>query len=224
MKKPNLGRPAKRHPAVIDLLGGAPTTSSSGAANAAAPGGPAARGRRTPAKLAIAGGIGVVAVAVIGTTVWSTSGGEQPADTAAAATTAAPDEDTLPILDLPDPAPATTTAASSEVDDTCRADRGDQDSGAGVIAAFNHAYYAQRNAAAARALATSNSTIVPADQLQPFIDAVPPGTNYCVAITPLTEAAYSVDLTELRPEGAQRIPQTITTKKVDGRWFIDVVS
>ena len=223
MKKPNLGRPAKRHPAVIDLLGGAPTTSSSGAAHAAAPGVPATRGRRTPTKLAIAGGIGVVAVAVIGTTVWSTSGGEQPADTATA-TTAVPDEDTLPILDLPDPAPTTTTAASSEVDDTCRADRGDQDSGAGVIAAFNHAYYAQRNAAAARALATSNSTIVPADQLQPFIDAVPPGTNYCVAITPLSEAAYSVDLTELRPEGAQRIPQTITTKKVDGRWFIDVVS
>ncbi|EME18513.1 hypothetical protein, partial [Rhodococcus triatomae] len=179
--------------------------------------------RRTPTKLALAGGIGVLAVAVIGTTVWSNSGdGEQPADTAVA-TTASPDEDTLPILDLPDPTP-TTTAASSEVDDTCRADRGDQNSGAGVIAAFNHAYYAQRNAAAARALATPNSTIVPADQLQPFIDAVPPGTNYCVAITPLSGTAYAVDLTELRPEGAQRIPQTITTKKVDGRWFIDVVT
>ncbi|WP_235214978.1 hypothetical protein [Rhodococcus opacus] len=75
-----------------------------------------------------------------------------------------------------------------------------------------------------RALATPNSTIVPVDQLQPFIDAVPPGTNYCVAITALSEVAYSVDLTELRPEGAQRIPQTITTKKVDGKWFIDVVS
>ncbi|MFF0818081.1 hypothetical protein ACFYVR_23385 [Rhodococcus sp. NPDC003318] len=166
-----------------------------------------------------------MATAVIGAAIWATTGnsGEQLENTAAAATTTAVDEDTLPIIDLPDPA-ATTTAASPEVDDECRADRGDQNSGAGVIAAWNHAYYAQRNAAAARALATPNSTIVPADQLQPFIDAVPAGTNYCVAITPISESTYTVDLTELRPDGPVRIPQTITTKKIDGRWFIDVVS
>lgn len=99
---------------------------------------------------------------------------------------------------------------------------GDQNSGVGVIAAWNHAYYVQRNAAAARALATPNSSVVPADQLQPFIDAVPVGTNYCLRTKELSEDVYLVDLSELRPDGAQRITQTVTTKKIDGKWFVDV--
>lgn len=219
MKKPNFGRQASRHPAVIDLLGGAPNTPS-GAANTAAPDGPAGQGPRSTKKLALAGA-GLAAALIVGA-VWATSGngGDQPA-TAAAAATATSDEDTLPILDLPETT-APTTTASSDVDDECRADRGDQNNGAGVIAAWNHAYYIQRNAAAARALATPNSSVVAADQLQPFIDGVPIGTNYCLRTKALSEDVYLVDLSELRPEGAQRITQTVTTKKIDGKWFVDV--
>ncbi|WP_254593118.1 hypothetical protein, partial [Prescottella equi] len=164
----------------------------------------------------------VAAVAIIGGIVWGTSftGGDQPANTAIEATTSASEDDGLPILDLP--TATTTTAAPSEDDDECRADRGDQNSGAGVIAAWNHAYYVQRNAAAARALATPNSSVVPANQLQPFIDGVPVGTNYCVRTKALSNDVYLVDLSEMRPEGVQRIAQTVTTKKIDGKWFVDV--
>lgn len=233
-----LGKKTSRHPAVVDLLGGAPTTtSSSGAATSAPLDGqaapppmtaPPAEPHGVPApgrsntKLLLAGAVGLAAVVALGVVVGSalSGGGDAPARGAAAATTTDTVDDGLPVLDLPEP--TTTTAASSEVDDECRANRGDQNSGAGVIAAWNHAYYVQRNAAAARALATPNSSVVPADQLQPFIDAVPVGTNYCVRTKALSEDVYLVDLSELRPEGAQRITQTVTTQKIDGKWFVDV--
>ncbi len=69
----------------------------------------------------------------------------------------------------------------------------------GVIAAWNYAYYVRRDAVAARALATSNSSVVPAEQLQPFIDDIPVGTNYCVRTKALSPDVYLVDLSELRP-------------------------
>lgn len=230
-----ISKKTQRHPAVVDLLGGAPTTTP-GAATTAAPGGPTApppltaapaaaggggqQPRRPNKKVAIGIAAGVVAAVAIGGTIWGNAiSSDEPVDTAIAVTTTEPDDDTLPILDLPEP---TTTTASPDVDDECRADRGDQNSGKGVIAAWNHAYYVQRNAAAARALATPNSSVVPADQLQPFIDDVPVGTNYCVRTKKLSEDVYLVDLSEMRPEGVQRITQTVTTKKIDGKWFVDV--
>ncbi|WP_404316346.1 hypothetical protein [Prescottella equi] len=231
-----ISKKTSRHPAVVDLLGGAPTTTP-GAATTAAPGGPtappplaapsAAAGgggeppRRPNRKAAIGIAAGVVAVVAIGGTIWGNAiGDDEPANTAIGVTTTESDDDALPILDLPEA--TTTTAAPAEVDDECRADRGDQNGGKGVIAAWNHAYYVQRNAAAARALATPNSSVVPADQLQPFIDGVPVGTNYCVRTKALSEDVYLVDLSEMRPEGVQRITQTVTTKKIDGKWFVDV--
>lgn len=222
-----------RHPDVVDLLGGAPTGPSD-AANTVAPDGPSSLPPVLPPepsniqprpsrKRVLAAASGAVGIAIAVGAVWGVVG-DRNQEPPAPATVEAEDA-ALPTLNLPEPPTAATdTDASTDVTDECRADRGDQNSGAGVIAAWNHAYYAQRNAQVARSLATPNSTIVPADQLQPFIDAVPPGTNYCVAITPLSESAYSVDLTELRPEGPLRIPQTITTKKIDGKWFVDVVS
>lgn len=221
-----LGKKTSRHPAVVDLLGGAPTTTPpSGAATSAPLGGQADPAARLWMDRYLKGAIAVfaslAALVVLGAAVGNAlRGGDEPTGAAAATTTESSD-DGLPVLDLPEPTTAT-TAASSEVDDECRADRGDQNSGAGVIAAWNHAYYVQRNAAAARALATPNSSVVPADQLQPFIDAVPVGTNYCLRTKALSEDVYLVDLSELRPEGAQRITQTVTTKKIDGKWFVDV--
>ncbi|WP_087503850.1 MULTISPECIES: hypothetical protein [unclassified Rhodococcus (in: high G+C Gram-positive bacteria)] len=234
-----LSNKPQRHPAVVDLLGGTPTTAQPGAAvNAAAPGGPVAllplaapqatsdsrdeEPRRSNKKLVLAGIAGLAVVAIVGGTMWG-GDGNQPENTAAASTTTEKASDTLPILDLPETS-ATTTPASSDVDDDdeCRADRGDQNSGAGVIAAWNHAYYIARNAVTARALATPNSSVVPADQLQGFIDSVPVGTNYCMRTKALSEDVYLVDLSELRPEGAERITQTVTTKKIDGKWFVDV--
>jgi len=223
-----LGKNTSRHPAVVDLLGGAPSVSPGATDDAVAPGdgvdvavvasavaprGPA--GRRTPRRRRIvaATAVGVAAVAIAGVA-WSA--GRSDSRSAAAATQV--DGADTPILELAE----TPTAPASDLDDECRADRGDQNSGAGVIAAWNYAYYVRRDAVAARALATPNSSVVPAEQLQPFIDAVPVGTNYCVRTKALSENVYLVDLSELRPDGVQRITQTVTTEQLDDKWFVDV--
>ncbi|WP_137725641.1 hypothetical protein [Prescottella subtropica] len=229
-----LNKKTPRHPAVVDLLSGAPTTPP-GAADTAAPGGPAAtltappvsgdggsRPPRRPNKKLLLGIAGAAAVAVIGGTIAGKMiGSGDHANTANGVTVTADDEDTLPILDLPTTTAAPTTT-STDVGDECRADRGDQKSAAGVISAWNHAYYIQRDAVAARALATPNSSVLPADQLQPFIDGVPVGTTYCQRLKELSEDVYLVDLTELRPEGPNRGTQTVTTREIDGKWFVDV--
>lgn len=73
-----------------------------------------------------------------------------------------------------------------------------------------------------RRLAPPNSSVVPAEQLQGFIDGVPVGTNYCVRTKALSEDVYLVDLSEMRPDGVQRITQTVATATIDGTWFVDV--
>lgn len=224
-----LGKNTSRHPAVVDLLGGAPTPSPGAAPDAVAPGDarngalvapavtPQARSeRRTPQRTRIAAAVVGVAAAVIAGVIWGVASGDSQN---AAAATQVESADT-PILELSD-APA---APVSDLDDECRADRGDQRSGAGVIAAWNYAYYVRRDAIAARALATPNSSVVPAEQLQPFIDDIPVGTNYCVRTKALSQDVYLVDLSELRPDGVHRITQTVTTAQIDGKWFVDVFS
>ncbi|TWH09392.1 hypothetical protein L618_005700000020 [Rhodococcus rhodochrous J45] len=224
-----LGKNTSRHPAVVDLLGGAPTPSPGATSDAVAPSdaldgalvAPAVAARdgsahRTPRRARIVAATalaGLLATALTGI-VWGATGGDS--QSSVAATQA--DSANTPMLELSD-APE---APVSDLDDECRADRGDQRSGAGVIAAWNYAYYVRRDAVAARALATPNSSVVPAEQLQPFIDDIPVGTNYCVRTKPLSEDVYLVDLSELRPDGVQRITQTVTTARIDGKWFVDV--
>lgn len=129
-----------------------------------------------------------------------------------------------PTLDAAPPALA--AEPTSEVDPgACRADRGDQKSGPGVIAAFEYAYYITRSGAAVRALATPDTSLPPAEKIQAGIDTVPTGTTHCVRITPITSDVYSVALAEMRPGAAPaQIPQTITIKNIDGRWFVDVIN
>ncbi len=174
--------------------------------------------QRTRIAAAIAATVIGVAAAVIAGVIWGVAGDDSQ-NAAAAAATQVESADT-PTLELSD-APA---APVSDLDDECRADRGDQRSGAGVIAAWNYAYYVRRDAIAARALATPNSSVVPAEQLQPFIDDIPVGTNYCVRTKALSQDVYLVDLSELRPDGVHRITQTVTTAQIDGKWFVDVFS
>lgn len=250
MKMSNLGRSSSRHPAVIDLLGAAPTTKvPPGTTTNVVPGGaptrqltaPAATapptgpgrmsglGGRRPGKktMAVVGAVGVV---LAGAVVIGQLGGDDTAPAQAEETSdfGPTDENGLPTLNLPESEKADPAGETEQGTpplgggEECRAERGDQRSGDGVIAAWNHAYYTQRSGAAARALATPNSSVVPADQLQGFIDAVPVGTTYCLSTKALTEDIYLMDLSELRPGGAQRITQTVTTKKIDGKWFVDV--
>jgi hypothetical protein len=168
-------------------------------------------------------GIAVAAVVVTGgVTINHLRSGDSETASPAATTTAtvAADENGLPILKLPDPEQADKTSAS---DGECRADRGDQKSGAGVIAAFNHAYYSLRNGEAARGLATATSSVLPGPELQKVIDAVPIGTNYCLRTVELSAGVYLVDLSVMQPaQPAKRGTQTVTTQKVDGKWYVDL--
>ncbi|MFD9668732.1 hypothetical protein ACFWAY_45405 [Rhodococcus sp. NPDC059968] len=233
MKKPTLGRSTPRHPAVIDLLGNTPTVDHPPGARTMAPGGPAtppppprsplppANGGRGPGKKTAAA-VAAVAIAVAGGVAVShlRSGDSETATAATTSATAAADENGPPILNLPEPEQAEQTSAS---DGDCRADRGDQKSGAGVIAAFNHAYYSLRNGESARGLATSTSSVLPSPELQKVIDAVPIGTNYCIRTIELSDGVYLVDLSVMQPaQPVKRGTQTVTTQKIDGRWYVDV--
>ncbi|MEU2032588.1 hypothetical protein [Nocardia amamiensis] len=77
---------------------------------------------------------------------------------------------------------------------------GDTHSLAGVIAAFEHAYYAQRSAEAALRLVAPEAGLAP-EALAAGIDSIPTGTTHCVAITPIADGAAEVHLVERHPDG-----------------------
>ncbi len=212
-----------RHPAVIDLLGGAPhgadtATTVTAPTPPTAPKRPRRRDSRSPRLRYVAALI--VVVALLGWFVLRLlSGNDESAQERIADETDT--SETAPTLDVTPPAPG-----AAETDPTaCRTDRGDQKSGPGVIAAFEYAYYLTRSGAAVRALTTPDTSLPPAEKIQAGIDTVPTGTTHCVRITPITTDVYSVALAEMRP-GAEpaQFPQTISTTNIDGQWFVDVIS
>ncbi|MGY2116020.1 hypothetical protein ACW9HR_19120 [Nocardia gipuzkoensis] len=70
---------------------------------------------------------------------------------------------------------------------------------AGVIAAFEAAYYIDRSAEAAMRLLAPESGIA-ADGLAAGIASIPLGTTHCVAVTPISESTANVHVVELRPD------------------------
>lgn len=216
-----------RHPAVVDLLGGAPNSNKT-RPNKAADRRPSTRPRprrprSTTRRFYMLGGGVLVALAVIGGRVALTS---EETNTATSEPNAADVAVTEPETTDPLPDALLPPEATGELEaDTCRTDSGDQKSGPGVIAAFEYAYYVDRSGEAARALATPESPLPQGSSIQTNgIDTVPPGTTHCVRITPIGTGVYSVALAEMRPgQPPVQFPQTITTKEIDGRWFIDVI-
>ncbi|MGW5110584.1 hypothetical protein [Nocardia sp. NPDC004123] len=73
---------------------------------------------------------------------------------------------------------------------------GDTTSVAGVIAAFEYAYYQQRSPDAAMRLLASDAGIA-LEPLTAGIASIPAGTTHCVAITPITDNTANVHLVEL---------------------------
>lgn len=133
----------------------------------------------------------------------------------------------LPVLNLPSAEPTTATSttatptAQASLGGDCAAERGDQKSGAGVIRAFQYAYYIRRDGAAARALATPTSSVLDAAGLQQNIDAVPAGATYCLAITDVDATIHLARMTVLQPgQPPNSFTQTITTENLDGTWFV----
>lgn len=217
-----------RHPAVIDLLGGTPHGAGADTATTVtAPRPPTApkrlrtRDSRSPRPRYVAAFI--VVVGLLGWFVLRLlSGSDERAQVRIA--DESDTSETAPTLDVTPPTPA--SAPMTETDPTaCRTDPGDQKSGAGVIAAFEHAYYVTRSATAVRALTTPDTSLPSAEKIQAGIDTVPTGTTHCVRITPISAGIYSVALTEMRPgQPPARFPQTITTEELHGRWFVDVIN
>ncbi|MGY2087917.1 MULTISPECIES: hypothetical protein [Nocardia] len=80
---------------------------------------------------------------------------------------------------------------------------GDTHSVAGVIAAFEHAYYVQRSAEAALRLVAPEAGLV-VEALAAGIASIPAGTTHCVAITAITDGAAEVHLVQRQPDG-QRV-------------------
>ena len=91
---------------------------------------------------------------------------------------------------------------------------GGRDSGPAVIQAFEHAYYVQRDGEAVAEL-----MVLPGNDIQSFIDAVPAGTEHCVTVLPTEDPnRWSVDvLLKFPPVGDEGIhKQWITTMPADG--------
>ena len=94
--------------------------------------------------------------------------------------------------------------------------KGDQESAAGVVLAFQHAYYVARDADAIKPLLAKDSPITNLDALQEGIDSVARGTTHCLHIERDGNDAV-VELTETAPDGsATTYYQRVTTTRENG--------
>lgn len=122
----------------------------------------------------------------------------------------------------------TTTAAATSTSNACAGldgsvvtdTAGDTATVPGAIAAFQHAYYVGRDAAAALAVVGPEAGL-DAAALAAGIASIPAGTTHCVAITPITGGAAEVHLVERHPDG-RRIDylQLVNTRSDSGRVLI----
>ncbi|TSD94821.1 hypothetical protein FOS14_19455 [Skermania sp. ID1734] len=213
----------RRHPEVVDLLTGTTTSEEEPVAVAASPAPVAATAdavaqsqRRRRRRWPVLGGCAAVIALAAGGAAWALTG-----PTGDDRETVSPTTATLssPATSVPT---STTTMPAAPPQDECRSDAGDQATPEGVIAAFEHAYYQQRDAVAARALASPTTTVTDPADLQTFIDKVPVGAAYCVRITPLATNVYLIDIA-VTPPGAQttRNTGTVSTVNINGRWYVD---
>ncbi|MFI5540731.1 hypothetical protein ACIA5H_30490 [Nocardia sp. NPDC051900] len=99
--------------------------------------------------------------------------------------------------------PPSTGACTGLSGHTVTDSAGDARSVAGVIAAFEHAYYVQRSAEAALRLAAPEAGLS-MEALAAGIASIPAGTTHCVAITPIADSAAEVHVVQQHPDG-QRV-------------------
>ncbi|WP_350247528.1 hypothetical protein RBB84_12050 [Rhodococcus sp. D-6] len=202
-------RAPRRAPAAPDLVeqtAAAPVTDTA----AAAPAKPGSDRSRT--WMLVGGGIAALAaISAVVVNVMSTGTDEPetplPPVTAVASSSATPTT-TEAVAAPPWCAPVT------EPDRIVGNGPGGRDSGPAVIQAFEHAYYVQRDGKAVAEL-----MVLPGNDIQSFIDAVPAGTEHCVTVLPTEDPnRWSVDvLLKFPPVGDEGIhKQWITTMPADG--------
>lgn len=79
---------------------------------------------------------------------------------------------------------------------------GDMKSTAGVVLAFQHAYYVDRSADEAFKVMADDSAFQDKGKLQEGIDSVPEDTTHCLEIRPSGDTSARVTVTESRPDVA----------------------
>ncbi|UZF59282.1 hypothetical protein LH935_28260 (plasmid) [Gordonia polyisoprenivorans] len=136
------------------------------------------------------------------------------------------------MLATPTPtAPASGAPAAADCPSTVNGpvttgrDAGDQNSGPGVIKAFQYDYYVRRDAAAAHALTTPTARVGKAEDMQGFINALPPKTRHCLTITDQGKGVYGVELSEIPPGGGAPTvyKQNVQTTEADGKtWIVSI--
>ncbi len=189
--------------------------------------GPVTRGERrsgfgSPLRIAgAAAAIVVIVATVLGVVL---TRGSEPAPTTASASS----------IDAADSSKPSTSAVASEPACTQRPvgsgttvsdgdDAGNQESGAGAIRAFNHAYYVLRSARAARAVAAPGA-VASEYVMQQYINQRPLGTRHCLIVSDRGPGEYSVVLTELQPDAAPiTYRQVIRTTTTGGKSYIQSI-
>lgn len=184
--------------------------------------GRAREGRRAQRSALIVGACAVVIVVVVGVIAALVLGlGRHSAGDAGPA-----------MLATPTPsAPASGAPAAADCPSTVNGpvttgrDAGDQNSGPGVIKAFQYDYYVRRDAAAAHALTTPTARVGKAEDMQGFINALPPKTRHCLTITDQGKGVYGVELSEIPPGGGAPTvyKQNVQTTEADGKtWIVSI--
>ncbi|WP_280335709.1 hypothetical protein [Nocardia wallacei] len=159
--------------------------------------------RRAPAWIA-----GCTAAAVTGMVALGiTTTGNTRSGTAGPTATAAPPTTTVPAA-----ASACAGLTATVVTDG----PGDTASVAGVIAAFEHAYYRDRSAETALRVVGPETGLAP-DALAAGIASIPAGSTHCVAITPIAETTARVHVVELHPDRVRvDYLQLVNTRPAEG--------
>lgn len=163
-------------------------------------------------------GIGLMVVAFVGVfgaiAAQAFGGSEEPSEQAEVQ---ALDEKLAQESIAPSSAPVAFTCDESSSGDTETGHgEGDRKSVAGVVFAFHHAYYEDRDAKKIAELMAEDSPFREDEAvktLQEGIDTVPADTDYCVSVTPDGDKA-SVEVTEAQPKSAEEtFVQEFTTKR-----------
>ncbi len=179
-------------------------------------------------KTAIAiGAMSVVLVGIVGALVVFIGGGGEDEQVQPLAETVAemsPDQDEQAALSEPSPAtdPASACKETTSADLVTGDGRGDRDSGPGVILAFEHAYYVERDAKKMIALTSQDSRIRNAEALQEGIDSNPESMTHCVRVAATEDdAVWLVEITQTTEDAEpETITQRITTTEEDGQWSV----
>lgn len=175
---------------------------------------PAKRGGdRSRTWMLVGGGVAVLAVVCAAVVTAMTGSTDEPQAPPLPSSSVVASSSTTPSTTATAAAPAW-CAPVDEPDRIVGNGPGGRGTGPAVIQAFEHAYYVQRDGQAVAEL-----MVLPGNDIQSFIDAVPAGTEHCVTVLPTEDPnRWSVDvLLKFPPVGDEGIhKQWITTMPADG--------